>query len=187
MIIKKALFLLPISLLFCAISAARVRADDLEVGSAAPLFSAANQDGAEFSLAARKGQGWTVLYFYPKAGTPGCTKQACAFRDAIKKIQDLDAEVFGISTDTVEALAKFHKEHQLKFDLLADPEGAIVLQYGAKMLAVNYANRWTFILDPELKIRAVEKDVDPAMDAERVAAILTDLQGKESEAGPKKE
>jgi peroxiredoxin Q/BCP len=118
-----------------------------------------------------------VLYFYPKAETPGCTKQACAFRDSIKKIRALNAEVYGISTDTVEAQAAFHKHHQLQFDLLADPDGAVVSQYSGKIPLLGMAKRRTFILDPELNIRAVKKDVDPALDAQQVADELKALQG----------
>ena len=187
--IRKFRHLLPAFLFLSALflsagSAETVRAEDLEIGSAAPLFTAANQDGVPFSLADRKGRGWSVLYFYPKADTPGCTKQACAFRDAVKKIQALNAEVYGVSTDTVESQAQFHKKYQLKFDILADPDGVVVSLYGAKMPMVDYAKRWTFIIDPELKIRAIEKDVDPASDAERVAGILAGLQSKTTELAP---
>jgi len=152
-------------------------ADSPSAGSTAPLFTLKNQNGKDFSLASRKGAGWTVLYFYPKAETPGCTKQACAFRDSIKKIRALNAEVYGISTDTVEAQAAFHKHHQLQFDLLADPDGAVVSQYSGKIPLLGMAKRRTFILDPELNIRAVKKDVDPALDAQQVADELKALQG----------
>jgi thioredoxin-dependent peroxiredoxin len=146
------------------------------IGEVAPLFKAVTQDGKTFDLSSRKGQGWTVLYFYPKAGTPGCTKQACAFRDAIQGIRQLGAEVFGISGDTVEQQHAFHEKYQLKFDLIADPDASIIQAYGAKMPLVNIAKRWTFILDPELKIRWVERDVDPMLDAKTVAAKTRELQ-----------
>lgn len=146
-------------------------AKDVQLNAAAPLFKVKNQTGAEFDLASRKGK-WTVLYFYPKAGTPGCTKQACAFRDSIKKIRDLDAEVYGISTDTVEDQAKFHKEHRLNFDLLADADAKVTELYGAKMPVVKVSKRWTFIIDPQLKIKNVLKDVDPAMDPDRVVTEI---------------
>ncbi|NDC38883.1 MAG: peroxiredoxin, partial [Proteobacteria bacterium] len=149
-----------------------VAAEAPMVGTNAPMFTLKNQSGKDFSLLSRKGAGWTVLYFYPKAETPGCTKQACAFRDSIKKIRALNAEVFGISTDTVEAQGAFHKHHQLQFDLLADPEGTVVSQYSGKILLLGMAKRWTFILDPNLVIRAIKKDVDPALDAQQVADEL---------------
>ena len=152
-------------------------ADTPATGTPAPLFILKNQTGKEFALASRKGVGWTVLYFYPKAETPGCTKQACAFRDSIKKIRALKAEVYGVSTDTVEEQAAFHKHHQLQFDLLADPDGAVVSQYSGKIPLLGMAKRWTFILDPELTVRAIKKDVDPALDAQQVADELKVLQG----------
>jgi peroxiredoxin Q/BCP len=142
------------------------------------LFTLHAQDGSTLDLASRQGKGWTVLYFYPKAGTPGCTTQACAFRDAIKVIRSENADVFGISTDDVENLQKFHKEHQLTFTLLSDPDAKVTEAYGVKMPIVTVAKRWTFILDPSLVIRQIDDDVDPAMDAMRVAKELQKLQAK---------
>jgi peroxiredoxin Q/BCP len=153
-------------------------AEKVSVGQQAPLFTLHAQDGSTLDLASRQGKGWTVLYFYPKAGTPGCTTQACAFRDAIKVIRNENADVFGISTDDVEDLQKFHKEHQLTFTLLSDPDAKVTEAYGVKMPVVTVAKRWTFILDPSLVIRQIDDDVDPAMDAMRVAKELQKLQAK---------
>ena len=150
---------------------------EVKVNDSAPLFVTQTQEGKKFDLGTRKGL-WTVLYFYPKAGTPGCTKQACAFRDQIEKIRSQGADVYGISTDSVEALKEFHKTEKLNFTLLADPDGKISEQYGAKMPLVKMSKRWTFILDPELKIRDIQKDVDPVLDAERVAQKITELKSK---------
>ncbi len=158
--------------------------DALKVGDLAPAFSSVTESGKTFALESRRGH-WTVLFFYPKAGTPGCTKQACAFRDGIKKIRARCAEVFGLSADTVEAQRKFHDEHQLKFSLLADPDGQIVKQYGAQRPLIKLAQRWTFIIDPELRIRAIDKDVDPVLDAERTATTLASL-GASAVSAPKK-
>ncbi|RYZ66188.1 MAG: peroxiredoxin [Proteobacteria bacterium] len=150
-------------------------AADLKVGDQAPLFKAKDQTGGDFNLEDRKGK-WTVLFFYPKAGTPGCTKQACAFRDNIKKITEQDAAVYGISADSVADQAKFHKEHRLNFTLIADPEDAIIKSYGTKMPLIGLSKRWTFILDPDLKIRMIEKDVDPVLDSTRTAEKLATLK-----------
>ncbi|MCC7440667.1 MAG: peroxiredoxin [Bdellovibrionales bacterium] len=150
-------------------------ATELTPGDAAPAITAKTQSGEDFDLASRKGK-WTVLFFYPKAGTPGCTKQACAFRDSVKKIRDQGADVYGISSDDVEDQAKFHAEHKLTFTLLADPDGTAVRAYGAKMPILNLSKRWTFIIDPELKIRQVDRDVDPALDAQKVADSLALLR-----------
>jgi len=153
------------------------KASGPSVGEKAPLFKTQKHDGTEFDLSSRKGK-WTVLFFYPKAGTPGCTKQACAFRDNIKKIHDEGAEVFGISSDSVAGQAKFHSEHKLSFDLLADPKGEILGAYGTKIFGLSFSKRWTFIIDPELTIRQIDKDVDPVLDAVKVADKLKELRAQ---------
>jgi peroxiredoxin Q/BCP len=146
------------------------------VGKAAPLFTAKNQDGQEFKLESRKGQGYTVLFFYPKAGTPGCTKQACAFRDSIKVIRDQGALVYGISADDVTSQKKFHDEHKMTFDLISDADGKIIKMYDVKMPVVTMSKRQTFILDSALVVRKHFEDVDPAMDARNVAAAISELK-----------
>lgn len=152
-------------------------AADLKVGDPAPELKLKTDAGADFDLQSRKGR-WTVLYFYPKAATPGCTKQACAFRDNIAQIRKLDADIFGISADKVEAVSEFKKKHSLNFTLLADPELRAIKAYGTKMPLLNISKRWTFIIDPDLRIRSIEKDVDPILDARRVAEALKSLQAK---------
>ena len=155
---------------------ASVQADIVTIGQPAPLFQLKAQDGKEISLAARQGHGWTVLYFYPKAGTPGCTKQACAFRDSVQAIRNLNAEVYGISTDDVKSLLSFHQQYQLSFPLLSDPDAKVAEAYGVKMPVLKMAKRWTFIIDPTLVIRQIDDDVDPALDAQRVVEALKHLQ-----------
>ncbi len=150
---------------------------ELKINDPAPLFAAKTQEGKDFSLQSRKGQ-WTVLYFYPKAGTPGCTKQACAFRDSIEKIRARGADVFGISADTVEEQAAFHKKHNLSFTLLADPEDKIINTYGTKVAMLKMSKRWTFVIDPDLKIKLIEKDVDPVIDSEKMAEKISLLKSK---------
>lgn len=175
MIVSRLLMLLAMVIGLCFTN--QVLAKDLKIGDAAPTFEVKNHEGTTFSLASRKGQ-WSVLYFYPKAGTPGCTKQACAFRDKIEVIRKLGVEVYGISADSVEDQAKFHKEHRLTFPLLADADGKVIDLYGSKMPVMKMSKRWTFIIDPDLKIRDLQKDVDPVVDADRVAAKITELQKK---------
>ncbi|WP_445368591.1 peroxiredoxin [Methylomonas sp. BW4-1] len=148
----------------------------LQVGQSAPIFQLQAHAGDPVSLAARRGKGWTVLYFYPKAGTPGCTAQACAFRDAIELIRKQNAEVYGISTDDVQDLLAFHQQHKLTFTLLSDADAKVSEAYGVKMPILNMAKRWTFIVDPDLTIRRIDDDVDPALDAKRVAETLKQLQ-----------
>jgi peroxiredoxin Q/BCP len=153
------------------------QAEDLKVGTPAPLFQLQTHEGKKFDLRDRKGK-WTILYFYPKAETPGCTKQACAFRDSLKKVRELGAEVFGVSADPVDAIARFHEKHHLNFTLLADPKLKVIGEYGTRMPVLSLSKRWTFIVDPELKIRHIERDVDPVKDAERTAAKIRELQAK---------
>jgi len=148
---------------------------DLKVGDPAPAVNLKTDEGTDFDLNSRKGQ-WTVLYFYPKAETPGCTKQACAFRDGISQIRILGAELFGVSSDGPEALKKFKANHHLNFTLLADPGLDAIKSYGTKMPLLRLSRRWTFIIGPDLRVRAIEKDVDPVLDAKRVAEMLKELK-----------
>lgn len=152
-------------------------ASDLKVGVPAVSFKLQTQENKTFDLASRKGE-WTVLYFFPKAETPGCTKQACSFRDNIKKIRDQKAEVFGISINSVKDQAEFSKAHALNFTLLADEKGEVTSDYGSKMPILNMSKRWTFIIGPDLTILDIAKDVDPITDAQRVANKIIELQMK---------
>jgi len=153
----------------------QIHAVVLKEGDNAPLFTLKNQDGKEISLQSRQGK-WTVLYFYPKSETPGCTKQACAFRDSINEIRKLNADVIGVSVNSVAEQAEFKKHHNLNFELLADEKGTVTDLYGAKMIVVTMAKRWTFILNPELKIKSIDRDVDPVKDATHVLEKLQSLQ-----------
>lgn len=150
-------------------------AEDLKIGDLSPTFKIQTQEGKEFDLESRKGQ-WTVLYFFPKAETPGCTKQACSFRDNIKKIRELKTEVFGISVNSVKDQAEFAKHHNINFTLLADDKSEVTNLYGSKMPILSMSKRWTFIIDPKLVIRDIAKDVDPITDAKRVATKISELQ-----------
>jgi peroxiredoxin Q/BCP len=156
-----------------------VYAADAEMNQTAPNIELPNQDGKVFKLSDRKGK-WTVIFFYPKAGSPGCTEQACAFRDSIKKIEARNAILVGISADKQESQKEFHKKHNLSFDLLSDPDGKVLSAYGVRLPLIGVARRTTFIVDPEMKIRSIAKDVDPAFDAEWSAETLDELQEGEA-------
>jgi peroxiredoxin Q/BCP len=156
------------------------------VGKSGPSFVAKNQDGKEFKLESRKGKGYTVLFFYPKAGTPGCTKQACAFRDSIKVIRNEGAEVYGISADNVDDQKKFHEQHKMTFDLISDSDGKIIKAYDVKMPVLSMAKRQTFILDGDLAVRKHFENVDPALDAKNVAAAIADLKKEDAAKTAKK-
>lgn len=152
-------------------------ATNLKAGSTAPDFSLKDQDGNTFKLSDRMGKGWTVLYFYPKADTPGCTQQACAFRDSIKLIRAKGAEIYGVSVDTQKDQKAFHKKHKINFPLLCDEEAKVSELYGVKIPVIGIAKRWTFIIDPQLKIRNIDKNVDPSADAKKTAALIETLKG----------
>ncbi len=162
-------------IVFCSLSAQLAQAE-IKEGQDAPVFKLKDQNGKEFDLQARKGKGWTVLYFYPKADSPGCTEQACAFRDTIKRIKAKNAELIGISADDQATQKAFHEKHKLIFDLLSDADLKVIELYGIKMPILGMAKRWTFILDPDLKVRSIEPNVDPAFDADWTAETLSELQ-----------
>ncbi len=153
----------------------------VEEGKTAPILKLQTQDGKTFDLTERKDKGWTVVYFYPKADSPGCTTQACAFRDTINKIKAKDAVLIGVSTDSKEAQKAFHDKHKLNFDLLSDADGKATSEWGIKVPLMGIAKRWTFIIDKNLIVRSVEPDVDPAFDAKWTADTLEELQNPPKE------
>jgi peroxiredoxin Q/BCP len=166
-----ALFIVSAGMLFTVAAHAEIGLD-----KPAPMFTLKNQDGVDFNLADRKGKGWTVLFFYPKAHSPGCTTQVCAFRDTIKRIQEKNATLIGISADDQKTIKEFHAKHNLNFDLVTDADLKVIDDYGIKVPMVGVAKRWTFILDPQLVVRSIEPNVDPALDSEWTAEILDELQ-----------
>lgn len=152
-------------------------ASTLKVGDAAPLFEVATSTQTPFRLIDRKGL-WTVLYFYPKDHTPGCNKQACAFRDSMSVIRSLGADVFGVSKDSAEKHRAFQSSYQLNFTLLADTSGLVMKAYGVSGFFGLYAKRTTFIIDPQLQIVSIQNNVDPATNAKEVSDQLSKLQNK---------
>ena len=131
------------------------------VGSTAPSFSLTNQDGQEISLQDFKDKKNVVLYFYPKALTPGCTTQACALRDIEETLRQKNVIVFGISPDPIKNLKKFIDKHALNFDLLSDENHAIAEKYGVwglkKFMGREYMGilRTTFVIDQDSKLVAI--------------------------------
>src|SRR3990172_5285488 len=123
-------------------------------GAPAPAFSLADQAGKTRTLAEFRGK-WVVLYFYPKDDTPGCTEEACNFRDDIFALSRMDAQVIGVSLDDSASHAQFAKKYSLPFPLLADPSGAVTDSYGALPQGGRYAKRYTFLFDPAGKVAKV--------------------------------
>lgn len=151
----------------------------LNKGDKVPSFSLKNQDGQTINSKDFENK-WTVLFFYPKAETPGCTKQACAFRDNSKKIEELGAKIYGISVNTVKDQKKFAEKYKLNFQLLADEDAVVAKLFDVKRPIIDIAKRWTFIIDPDGKIADIGEDVDPVLDSERVISKLKELKGSTS-------
>jgi len=145
-------------------------------GSAAPAFRLQDQKGEWHSLDDYRGK-WLVLYFYPKDMTPGCTTQACEFRDNIFAFRDAGAVIVGISVDDVESHKKFAEEHGLPFTILADPEKKTAADYGVlkTMFGMELAARETFVIDPQGKIAKHYPSVDPKGHSQLVLKDLKEL------------
>jgi thioredoxin-dependent peroxiredoxin len=124
------------------------------VGSAAPEIMLQDQTGRVRTLSEHRGHP-VVVYFYPRDATPGCTAEACAFRDAWTRLQAAGAVVYGISTDDVVSHQRFHDEHGLPFDLLADVDGTAAAAYGVPVTA-GFASRMTYLVDANGNVAQVE-------------------------------
>jgi peroxiredoxin Q/BCP len=133
------------------------RAEGLQAGDRAPAFRLKNDEGIEVALADYAGKK-VVLYFYPKDDTPGCTKEACAFRDGAAAMRKRGAVVLGVSADSVESHRKFREKYRLNFPLLADESKAVVQAYGVWKEKSNYGRtymgieRTTFVIDEEGRV-----------------------------------
>ena len=136
----------------------------LPAGAETPALSAKDQQGHEVSLRAGVP---TLVYFYPKDGTPGCTKEACALRDAWQSYERLKVRVVGVSADTDESHREFAKEHGLPFSLVADPDHEWSRAFGVGTFA-GLDSRVSFLVGADNKIRKVYDDVDPGVHAEQV-------------------
>jgi peroxiredoxin Q/BCP len=152
----------------------------LQPGDRAPAFTLADQDGNKVKLTDLKGE-TVVVYFYPRADTPGCTTQACGIRDRGEEYRELGARVLGISPDQPEALRKFAGKHDLDFTLLADPDHRVAEKYGAwgekSMYGKKYMGmlRSTFIIDSKGKIARVFPKVQPKKHDGLVLKALAEL------------
>lgn len=148
----------------------------------APDFSLKDQDGNVRSLKDYAGK-WLVLYFYPKDNTPGCTKEACNFRDGRDDIEDLgNVEVVGVSKDSVESHKKFSEKYHLNFTLLSDPEHEVISAFDSwkpkKFMGKEFmgVERNTFVIDPEGNIAKQYLGVDPNDHAQQIISDLKQLR-----------
>jgi peroxiredoxin Q/BCP len=146
----------------------------VRVHDSAPEFRAADQSGHARTL--REFRGHTVvLYFYPRDGTPGCTREACAFRDAWDRLAAAGAQVIGVSSDDVASHRRFADEHHLSFPLLADGDGRIADSYGVRRI-LGFDARVTFLIDREGRVAQVYPDVDPGVHADEVIRAVQTLR-----------
>ena len=136
----------------------------LEVGTKAPAFSLPDADGNTVKLSDYKGRK-VIIYFYPAASTPGCTKQACDFRDSLTELNEAGLDVIGISPDKPEKLAKFRDNEGLTFPLLSDPDRKVLTAYGAFGEKTMYGKtvqgviRSTFVVDEKVKIEVAQYNI----------------------------
>ena len=158
-------------------------ADEIPVvGSAAPDFALMDQNGREITLESLRGK-WGVLYFYPKNDTPGCTEEACNFRDDIAQLMALGAQVVGVSIAETVSNADFAKKYHLPFSLLADREGLVAKRYGAyaDWMVVRFAKRYTFLIDPQGKIAKTYLKVDTSKHSAEIIVDLKHLNPREKQ------
>jgi thioredoxin-dependent peroxiredoxin len=127
----------------------------VEPGQPAPDFELPDAEGKRIRLADFKGKKAVVLYFYPKDDTPGCTAEACSFRDSYEDFQDAGAEVIGVSSDSASSHAKFAKRHELPFTLLSDAKGEVRKKYGVPATMGFMPGRVTFVIDKKGVVRRV--------------------------------
>ena len=153
------------------------QAATLEVGQVAPDFVLPDQDGKTRQLADWRGK-WLVLYFYPKNDTPGCTTEACNFRDDWLILQELGAAVVGVSVDTSASHAAFAQKYKLPFPLLADAQGEVAARYGAlsDWWLYKFAKRQTFIVNPQGRIARIYRSVDSDKHSAEIVADLKQLR-----------
>ncbi|MGQ9425314.1 thioredoxin-dependent thiol peroxidase [Gilvimarinus sp. F26214L] len=152
-----------------------------KVGNLAPAFTLRNQDDAKVALKQFRGSKNVVLYFYPKAMTPGCTTQACGLRDALKEYEKLDTVVLGGSPDPVVRLQKFRDKYDLNFDLLADEDHSLADKYGVwglkKFMGREFMGliRTTFIIDKDGRLRHIMEKVKTKTHHEDVISQMVEL------------
>ena len=149
----------------------------IKVGSKAPNFTLSDQNSIQHQLSDYEGS-WVILYFYPKDDTPGCTTQACDFRDAVKRIIASKSNVFGVSLDSVESHKRFADKNKLPFSLLSDESGEVSEAYDSlnNFMSFKSAKRNTFIIDPDGKVAKIYLSVKPSTHSQMVLNDLNQLQ-----------
>jgi peroxiredoxin Q/BCP len=156
-------------------SACGGNAENLKENDYAPDFTLTDADGNSYTLSSYKGISPVVIYFYPKAGTPGCTKQACGIRDNWSKFSENGIVVLGISVDSKEDIKEFMLENNLNFPLLSDSNKEVSRTYGV-LNNLGLASRITFVVDKEGRIAKIIRDVDVQKHADQVFDIAMKLK-----------
>lgn len=148
-------------------------------GNPAPSFDLPDAKGVRHTLESYRGK-WLVLYFYPKDDTPGCTQEACSFRDDLHKLEKLGASVVGVSVDDSSSHAEFAKKYHLPFPLLSDKDGKVAASYGAlsNFLVVKIAKRYTFLISPDGVLKKQYLSVNTSRHSQQIIDDLSDLQNK---------
>jgi peroxiredoxin Q/BCP len=147
------------------------------VGQPAPAFQAPATDGSTVRSADLKGK-WVVLYFYPKAFTPGCTAEACALRDGFTNLREAGAVIYGVSFDDLKKLKEFKAEYKLPFELLSDGDKTVAKAYGSVAMMGLFPDRKTFIIDPQGTLAYVFEKVNTKEHDREVYDVLMKLQKK---------
>ncbi len=152
-------------------------APTLKPGDDAPHFSLPDNQGRQVNLNDFKGK-WVVLYFYPKDDTPGCTTEACHFRDDFKLLENLGAQVIGVSIDDSFSHKKFAEKYNLPFPLLSDASGEVASLYGAlnNFLVIKLAKRYTYLINPKGKIAKIYLSVDTSKHSQEIIEDLKKLK-----------
>lgn len=151
-------------------------ATGIPAGEKAPEFALKNQNGQTVKLSEQRGK-FVLMYFYPKDDTPGCTKEACNFRDEYSEIKKLNAVVFGISRQDEKSHQKFIAKHKLPFDLLVDADGEVAKAYGVgTMPVIGFHKRQSILIGPDGKVLRFYSDVDPA---KHVSEVISDIKSAE--------
>lgn len=166
------MFVIVISLLL--LNACGGNAENLNVGDPSPYFTLQDANGNNFTLSDYRGINPVVIYFYPKANTPGCTKQACGIRDSYSKFKEKNIVVIGISVDSKEAIKDFIDNNKLDFPLLSDESKEVSKAYGV-LNNIGLDSRITFIVDKEGNIANILRDVDVETHADDVYNIAVKL------------
>ncbi len=173
----KSTFLLILATILLMLGWRMSHAGDLpRAGQPAPAFSLVDQSQTMHSLKDYAGK-WVVLYFYPKDDTPGCTKEACSFRDDLTQLEKLGAQVIGVSVDDSDSHAKFAAKYHLPFPLLADKNGSVAESYGAlnNLGIIKIAKRYTFLIDPQGRIAKTYLSVDTSRHSQEIIDDLKKL------------